>query len=315
MKVAVIGCGGWGKNLVRNFHSLNALHSICDLNENLAFQISKTYNVDSLKFQEILESSVEGVVISSPAKFHYDLSIQALKSKKHVFVEKPLSMNIPQANSMIKEAKINKRKLMVGHLLQYHPIFRKLLELKKSDRFGKVRLIYSNRLSFGKVRNEENVLWSFGPHDISMVLSLINSKVKNVRSFGSSILQKKILDESQIDIDFMNGARAKIKNSWISPFKEHKLTLIGDKAMAVFDDTKDWNEKLLIMDYKFSAKKNTLNLEANKKKFIKVPFSEPLKEECMHFLEIMKNKKENITDGFEGKKVVEILERASKALP
>jgi UDP-2-acetamido-3-amino-2,3-dideoxy-glucuronate N-acetyltransferase len=173
--IAVVGCGHWGKNLVRNFYELEVLASICDPNIDIAKQYAEQYSVQNHSFSEIINNpSIQGVVLAVPAKYHAAMAIDAMKQGKHVFVEKPLAMNEAEATLMIKTAKENKVQLMVGHLLQYHPVFQKVKEMVLGGEIGEIDYMYSNRLSFGKVRAEEDVIWSFAPHDISMILSLTN---------------------------------------------------------------------------------------------------------------------------------------------
>ena len=178
--IAVIGCGHWGKNLVRNFAELGALVAVCDPNEKLAQSHAEQYNVGSFSFEAILANpAVEGVVLAVPAPLHADMAIEAMNARKHVYVEKPLAMNMIEAEAMIASAKENGVQLMVGHLLQYHPIFMAVRELVESGELGALSYVYSNRLSFGKVRSEEDVIWSFAPHDISMILSIYSGLLEH----------------------------------------------------------------------------------------------------------------------------------------
>ena len=183
-KVAVIGCGHWGKNLVRNFAELGALVAISDPNTELAEQFSIQFNVPALDFEAILEGDCEGVVIAAPAPLHASLSQKAFAAGKHVYVEKPLAMTLTEADAMTEAATQANRQLMVGHLLQYHPVFARLRDMVRQGALGALKYIYSNRLSLGKIRSEEDVIWSFAPHDISMILSLAGQNLKNVAMRG-----------------------------------------------------------------------------------------------------------------------------------
>ena len=178
-KVAVIGCGHWGKNLVRNFAELGALVQLVIPNSELAKQFSTQYNVPALDFEAILEGDCDGVVIAAPAPLHASLSQKAFAAGKHVYVEKPLAMTLDEADAMIEAAAQANRQLMVGHLLQYHPVFARLRDMVKQGELGALQYVYSNRLSLGKVRSEEDVVWSFAPHDISMILSSGREGCKN----------------------------------------------------------------------------------------------------------------------------------------
>ena len=192
MKIGVIGCGYWGKNLIRNFHKIESLFAVSDTDKKIADKFSKEFKIPSMTFEELITSECDGVAIAAPAFLHAELAIKALQNKKNVYVEKPLSLSLKDADEVIKVAEDNDCVLMIGHLLQYHPVFVELLKIVKSNEFGSVKHIYSNRLSMGKVRKEEDVLWSFAPHDISMILSIAQSKVNQVSCYKSNILQSNI---------------------------------------------------------------------------------------------------------------------------
>ena len=310
--IAVIGCGYWGKNLVRNFYELGCLVAICDPDIDLAKAISETYKVKNLSFNNILkDQSIEGVVLAVPASLHAKMSIKALNAKKHVFVEKPISLNQSEAKKMIECSKNNNMHLMVGHLLQYHPIFIMVKKLVVDNQLGKLKYVYSNRLSLGKVRSEEDVIWSFAPHDISMILSLVQEPVKSVKSKINSIIREDIADNAIIHLEFESGLKAHVSVSWINPFKEQKLVIIGDKAMAVFDDTKPWDEKLGIYDHKISKDGYQTYTDKADIKYVNVKYAEPLKEECLYFLNLIAGNVPPLTDGLEGAKVLSVLNQSS----
>lgn len=299
--IAVIGCGHWGKNLVRNFSELGALFSICDLNSKIADQYANQYNVKKCSFTEIInDPNIKGVVLAVPAKHHASMAIDAMNKGKHVFVEKPLAMNEAEAVSMIENAKANKVNLMVGHLLQYHPIFRRLKNIVQQGEMGEINYIYSNRLSFGKVRTEEDVIWSFAPHDISMILSLVNQEPEFISAHSASILQNNIADIATIHITFKSGLKSHISVSWLHPYKEQKLVVIGKTAMLVFDDTKPWNEKLAIQRYQTEMTQGSIILKKRDLEFIKVIEEEPLKNECQHFVSVVAGNTKSQTNGAEG---------------
>ena len=310
--IAVVGCGHWGKNLVRNFYELGVLASICDPNIDIVEQYSKQYSVQNHSFSEIINNTnIKGVVLAVPAKYHAAMAIDAMKQGKHVFVEKPLAMNEDDAKLMIKTAKENKVQLMVGHLLQYHPVFQKVKEMVLGGEIGEINYIYSNRLSFGKVRTEEDVIWSFAPHDISMILSLANQEPEFITSHSTAMLQDNIVDTATIHMTFKSGLKSHISVSWLHPYKEQKLVVIGKKAMLVFDDTKPWNEKLCIQRYQVEINQGSPSLKKDDLEFIKVIEDEPLKNECQHFIDVINQNIHPLTDGLEGLKVVEVLSASS----
>jgi predicted dehydrogenase len=312
--IAVVGCGHWGKNLVRNFSELGALFSICDPSSEIADQYASQYNVKKSSFTEIVnDPNIKGVVLAVPAHLHASMAIDAMNKNKHIFVEKPLGMNEVEAKAMIVRAKKNKVRLMVGHLLQYHPIFKTIKDYVGAGKIGEINYIYSNRLSFGKVRTEEDVIWSFAPHDISMILSLTGQEPEYVSTNATSILQKNIPDTAIIHLEFKSGLKSHISVSWLHPYKEHKLVIIGQSAMLVFDDTKPWHEKLALYPFKIVSSKNLVNLQNSNVQYVKVLEEEPLKNECQHFLDVVEKDIQPLTDGAEGLKVLKVLSAASRS--
>ena len=251
VRVGVVGCGYWGRNLVRVFHELGVLCAVCDVDVALATEFSAEYSVPSLEWMEIIEdSSIDAVAIATPAAGHSTQALQLLQAGKHVFVEKPLALHSYEAEEIIALANQGERVLMVGHLLQYHPAFLALRDLTEADKLGRLQYIYSNRLNFGKVRREENVFWSFAPHDISMILSLTGEMPNSISAKGASYLHKVIADVTNTYLTFPSGVNAHIFVSWLHPFKEQKLIVVGSEGMAVFDDMKGWGEKLQLYPHR-----------------------------------------------------------------
>jgi len=314
--LSVIGAGYWGKNLVRNFSQLGVLRSICDPNPDLLKECLSehpsllTYN----EYKQVLaDVSVKTVAIATPAASHYEIAKASLLADKDVFVEKPLALNVPQAEELIQIAHERKRVLMVDHILQFHPAIIKLKDLIHQGQLGKLQYIYSNRLNIGKLRSEENILWSFAPHDISVVLSLAEEFPKKINAFGEDYLQEKVYDTTMTILGFSNRLRAHIFVSWLHPFKEQKLVVVGDKKMAVFNDMEEENKLVL-----YSHKVNWVHRVpvALKGQFEAVPLEkkEPLKEACAHFLECVANRKQPRTDGKEALEVLKVLSHAQKEL-
>ena len=310
--IAVIGCGHWGKNLVRNFAELGALAAVCDPNGGLAQSYAEKYNVSNLTFSAIInDAGIEGVVLAVPAPLHSTMAMQAMSAGKHVYCEKPLAMNEAEAEDMIVSAEENGVQLMVGHLLQYHPIFITVRGLVESGTLGSLNYIYSNRLSFGKGRSEEDVIWSFAPHDISMILSLTGQEPEIVRTESSCILQPDIADTATVHLEFMSGLKAHISVSWLHPYKEQKLVVVGEDAMAVFDDTKPWDEKLALYRHVVNSTGGLPSLEKAEVEYLQIPQSEPLRNECEHFLDVVSGNVKPLTDGNEGLSVLKVLSAAS----
>ena len=310
--ITVIGCGHWGKNLVRNFYEIGALHSICDPDITLCNSLSEKFGVKVLTFDEILNTDeIDGVVLAVPAPLHASMAIQAFNKGKHVYVEKPLAMNEIEAKKMIQSSIKNQKQLMVGHLLQYHPIFMRLKEMVINNNIGSLEYIYSNRLSFGKMRSEEDVIWSFAPHDISMILSLINEDLEKVKTVSSYIIQQDIADIATIHLDFANGLKSHISVSWLHPYKEQKLVVIGKEGMLVFDDTMEWSQKLALYEHKVDISNKQFDLSKAEVDFIKVPQAEPLRQECQYFVDLISGIKKPLTDGDEGLRVLKVLSLAT----
>ena len=310
--IAVIGCGHWGKNLVRNFSELGALAAVCDPNDKLAQSYAEQYNVGNLSFAAILANpAIEGVVLAVPAPLHASMAIEAMNAGKHVYVEKPLAMNRIEAEGMIASSKENGVQLMVGHLLQYHPIFMAVRELVESGELGSLSYVYSNRLSFGKIRSEEDVIWSFAPHDISMILSLTGQEPEMVRTESSCMLQPDIADTATVHMEFKSALKAHVSVSWLHPFKEQKLVVVGQGGMAVFDDTKPWAEKLALYRHVVQTTGGLPSLEKAEVEYLEIPQSEPLRNECQHFLNVVSENVAPLTDGDEGLGVLKVLSAAS----
>lgn len=311
-KIAVVGCGYWGKNLVRNFFELGVLECISDPDTNLATKLSKEFGVKNLNYDQVINSSeIDAVVLAVPADLHASMAIKAMEKGKHIYVEKPLALNEIEARKMIDTSIKNSVHLMVGHLLQYHPVFSKLKEINDAGHLGKLDYLYSNRLSFGKFRTHEDVIWSFAPHDISMILSITKQQPLKIHTHQSSILQKNIADVASIHLEFPNNLKGHISVSWLHPFKEQKLVVIGSKKMAVFDDTMDWEKKLAIFNHKIIFSENTPIPQKAEPEYIKIPYAEPLKEECKYFINLLENKVKPLTDGVEGLKVLQVLSQSS----
>lgn len=313
-KVSIIGCGYWGKNLVRNFSELNALYSVCDANNELAYTTSRTYDVPSHSLEEVLKSDCNGVVIAAPAAQHFELTQKALKTGKHVFVEKPLSLKVEEAKQLCDLSMQVNKKLMVGHLLRYHPAFLELKQLIKKGTLGRLQHIYSNRLNLGKFRNEENILWSFAPHDISMILDLAGNLPETVYTTGTCYLNPYIHDVTTTHMSFKNGIKAHVFVSWLHPYKEQKLVVVGDRGMVVFDDGLPWDEKLKLYPHQLTWMDGFPQPEKADVIHIPLEISEPLKLECQHFIDCIAQDYSPRTDGQEGLRVLQVLDAAQQSL-
>lgn len=313
-KVAVLGCGQWGRNHVRNFNALGALVAVYDPDPHRTAEIEREFGVSARPVADILaDPAIDGLVVATPAEHHYALAKAGLLAGKHVFVEKPLALHVDEAEELCVLAARHGRVLMVGHLLHYHPTFQALRKLVKAGELGRVQYIYSNRLNFGRVRREENILWSFAPHDISMILALVGELPDRVACEGANYLHQHIADITTTNLAFPSGPRAHIFVSWLHPFKEQKLVVVGDQAMAVFDDGEDWPDKLKLFAHRILWRDGVPSPEKAKGVSVPVEPAEPLKVECQHFLDCIESGQSPRTDGREGLRVLQVLDAADRA--
>jgi UDP-2-acetamido-3-amino-2,3-dideoxy-glucuronate N-acetyltransferase len=316
-RIAIVGAGYWGKNLIRNYYQLGVLRLVCDNHSQALDNMRASYpEVEvTTQFEKILsDDAITGVVIALPAECHYEYTQKALLAGKHVFVEKPLALNLDHAKRLNELAVTEKRVLMVGHLLRYHPAFIKLKKIVDDGTLGRIQYIYSNRLSFGKIRREENALWSFAPHDISMILALCNEMPEQVTAIGHYYLHKHLADVTTTHLLFPSGVNGHIFVSWLHPFKEQKLIVVGEKKMAMFEDTQPWDKKITLYSNTIRWQNGVPIPDKGDPEYVPVEAKEPLLEECLHFLECIDKGKTPITDGNEGYRVLKVLDLAQKAL-
>ncbi len=312
----VIGTGYWGKNIVRNLHELGALYGICDRDpeklESFADQYPGLVTYQDLN-QALEDEEVDNIAIATPAETHYEMATRGLEAGKHVFVEKPLALNFAQGEKLVRKAEETGLTLCVGHLLEYHPAVVKLDKLVKAGELGKIQYVYSNRLNLGKFRNEENILWSFAPHDIAVILRLIGGMPVEVASYGGSYLQPNIADTTVTNLVFDDGTRGHIFVSWLHPFKEQKMVVVGEEKMAVFNDTADKN-KLMLYDQGADWVDGKPVPRRQEGKPVTFEDREPLKDECRAFLDAATSGERPVTDGYNGLRVLRVLQASQHSL-
>src|SRR5437899_5465965 len=255
IKVAVVGVGYWGKNLARNFHELGALAMLCDGERSVEERCGHEYK--SVRFcgdfsVVLRDPSISAIALATPATTHYEMAKAALEAGKDVFVEKPLAIDVKQGEDLVNLAAAQHRVLMVGHILRYHPAILKLQELIRDGALGKINYLYSNRLNIGKIRTEENILWSFAPHDISVMLALLNESPNRLSCQGGAYLNRDVSDVTLSHFEFPSGVQAHIFVSWLHPFKEQRLVVVGSEKMSVFGDTAE--HKLVLYPHKVEWK-------------------------------------------------------------
>ena len=316
-KIAVVGAGYWGKNLVRNFHALGALGMIVDPSPVIQERMAQDYpgvKLTGSYADALSDPEIGGLAIATPAETHGNLIREAILAGKDVYVEKPLCLSESEGRELIQLAAEKKQLLMVGHLLWYHPVLLKLKELVRQGELGRIRYIYSNRLNMGKLRREENVLWSFAPHDVSVILGLLEEMPESVQAQGGNFLHQQIADVTVSMLSFASGVMAHIHVSWLHPFKEQKLVVVGDQKMAVFDDTAPWDEKLTLFAHQVEWRNNAPQAIKGEGETVTVPQEEPLRAECAHFLECITTRSIPRTDGAEGLQVLQVLNACQQSL-
>lgn len=312
-RVAVIGCGYWGRNLVRNFADLGALSLVCDSAEagRRTAMCTTPECAVAADPADVWDSDVPAVVIATPAETHHGLTRQALLAGKDVLCEKPLALTYEQATELQHLAQSRGRILMVGHVVEYHPAVVRLRELVGAGELGKIHYIYSNRLSLGKVRREENILWSFAPHDIAIVLRLMGNLPFQVTACGGSYLQPNIADVTVTNLLFDNGVRSHIFVSWLHPFKEQRLVVIGSRRMASFDDMA---KRLVVYDRHVELGQGEPIPVNGEGQSVAFGSDEPLRLECQAFLDSVESRRPPLTDGASALRVLRVLQAAQRSL-
>jgi predicted dehydrogenase len=315
-RVAVIGAGYWGINHVRNFYELGALGMVCDTSGPSLARIAKRFPDARVEkdFRAALDDEdVSGVVIATPAETHYRLARAAIEAGKDVLVEKPLTLDVAEGEQVVRLAHERRAILMVGHLLEYHPAVLRLRELIGSGELGELRYVYSNRLNLGKVRREENILWSFAPHDIAIILRLVGAWPERVAATGGAYLQPRIADVTVTNMEFPTGVRAHIFVSWLHPYKEQRLVVVGSKRMAVFDDVRK-EDKLVVYDQGVEFVNGEAVTRKNDGVAEQLETAEPLRRQCLQFLKSIETRERPITDGESGLRVLRVLDAAERSL-
>lgn len=317
--IAVVGCGYWGKNLVRNFAQLQALKCICDINKEALQAQTELYPTvrGTTDFSEVVnDRNIRAIVIAAPAARHYTFAKKAILKDKDVFVEKPLALRYCEGQELVRLAKSRGVILMVGHILEYHPAIRLLKQIIKEGQLGRLWYLYSNRLNLGKVRQEENILWSFAPHDISVICSLLGASPDTVQASGGSYLQSGIADVTLTKLFFGADDKAiqsHIFVSWLHPYKEQKLVVIGDQKMAVFDDTAQ-EGKLKIYDKGIEWQSGLPVPRQTAETLLFYKDIEPMRLECEHFLSCVQERKRPLTGGESALRVLKVLEASQISL-
>jgi predicted dehydrogenase len=322
--IAVVGTGDWGANLVRNFAALPgtrllALHDSDP--ERLARAAARHPGARALASLGELAAmaDVQGVVVAASAVSHFTLAKALLEAGKDVFVEKPLALSVEHAEELVRLAARRGRILMVGHLLLYHPAVRHLKGMVERGELGDLFYIYSQRVNLGKVRQDENALWSFAPHDLSVILYLLGMEPTDVVARGSAFLQGAVEDVVFVDLRFPGGKLAHVHVSWLDPHKLRKFTVVGSRKMVVFDDM-EASEKVRVYDKgvdragEVVSYGDALTVRSGDILIPKISLQEPLRLECQHFVDCVRERRTPLTDGTSGLQVVRVLAAAQASL-
>jgi UDP-2-acetamido-3-amino-2,3-dideoxy-glucuronate N-acetyltransferase len=316
--VALIGCGAWGKNHLRVWSNLGCLRVVCDPDPSRLEMVQTQHpGVETCTDVTTVlnRADITGVVIAAPAFLHAPLTLQALEAGKDVLVEKPMALTTTEGKRLVETARRLDRILMVGHVLEYHPAIQKLHQLVDEGTLGRIQYIYSNRLNLGRIRTEENALWSFAPHDIALMLRILDIMPEEVTCHGGAYLNYQVADVTMTNLNFPNNVRGHIFVSWLHPFKEQRFVVVGERQMAVFDDTRPWPEKLALYPHRVDWVGGQVPV-ANKAEatFVLLEEAEPLQAECEHFLHRLADRQQPLSDSVSGQKTLQILEVAQRSL-
>ena len=325
INVAIIGCGYWGPNYIRAFNSneKSLIKTCCDLDLDRLKKIKDLYadiHLTSNYLEVLNDSSIDAVCISTPASMHYEMTKAALNYGKHVLVEKPFTLSTSHAQELTHLAKTLNKKLFIGHVYLYHPVIQKISSILRDDELGQLYYVYSNRTGLGPIRQDVNAMWDLAPHDISILLHLLNSVPKSVSATGSSYLRNKVEDVVFLTLKFPNNVLCNIHTSWLAPYKIRTFTMVGSEKMLVFDDVNPI-EKLRIYDSGASIVKPHPSYDdfivAVKKGDVSIPlipWNEPLRMQCNHFIDCIIDDEEPLTNAHKATQVIQILERAQQSL-
>jgi len=318
IRIGQIGIGSWGRNLLRNFAGLrdSRVVAACDANPEVLKGIGRDYpaiRTTTIPEEVIADPEVDAVVIATLPVTHYALAAQALEAGKDVFVEKPMVLDVADGERLVRLARERERILMVGHLMEYHSALLQLKEYVDQGDLGDLHYLYSQRVNLGKVRKDENALWSFAPHDISVVLFLLGKEPIRVTAVGQSYLREGVDDVAFAILHFEGGAMAHIHVSWLDPHKIRKLTVVGSRKMAVFDDMAT-GEMIRIYDKgveqngEYATYGESLSLRWGDVLIPRVKMTEPLRAECEHFVQCVQKRIPPRSDGQDGLRVLRVLD-------
>ena len=306
-RIAVLGCGYWGSNHIRTLKALGALHAVSDANKARAEGFASEQDCLAIEPDQLfVRDDIDAIVMALPPQFHADLSVRAVESGKDVLVEKPIALTVPDAERSVQAAKDNGRVFMVGHVLRFHPAFETLKALIDKGELGEVRYIHSHRLGLGKFHTENDALWDLAPHDLSMILAITGTEPIEVRGEGAALLDN-LSDFAHLHMRFPNGLRSHLFTSRLNPYRERRLTVVGTKAMAVFDDVEPWERKLAVYRHAVWQDSGQWAFTTNEPSYVAVAQGMPLTRELEHFIQCIETRAAPRTSGEEAIRVLRIL--------
>ncbi len=312
-KICVIGGGRWGENHIRTLHEMGHLDGIVEPDKDRLARLLAQYPVKGYReLEKAAENGYDGYVISSPAETHYPLAKMLLEQGENVLIEKPMTLKSQHSRELIEIAEKSGSRLMVGHLLLFHPAIRKIRELIESGKIGKLYYIYSNRLNLGTVRTEENVFWSFAPHDISVIDYLVGERPLAIEAKGAKFLQDEIFDVTMTQFSYPDNVHAHIYVSWLHPFKEQRLVVVGSKGMISFDDSSQ-EKNILFYDKCIEWVDCRPVKREQPDEVVDYEQKMPLNEELKYFVDNLDGTIE-IANGRTGHEVVKVLEKVQKLI-
>ena len=306
-RIAVLGCGYWGSNHIRTLKSLGALHAVSDVNPARAEGFAVEQEVMAIAPDDLFSrSDIDAIVMALPPQFHAEMAIRAVEAGKDVLVEKPIALTVADAERSVAAARANGRVFMVGHVLRFHPGFEALKELIDRGDLGEIKYIHSHPLGLGKIHTENDALWDLAPHDLSMILAITGVPPVEVRGEGAALLDN-LSDFAHLHMRFPNGLRSHLFTSRLNPYRERRLTVVGTKSMAVFDDVEPWERKLAVYRHAVWQDSGQWAFTANEPTYLPVGEGMPLTRELQHFIACIESRAEPRTGGDEAIGVLRIL--------
>lgn len=311
-KLAVFGCGYWGRNHVRTLAELGALACVVDHVPELAEEMAEKHGVEARSAEQVFDDpSIDGIVMALPAQFHAEMALMAFSAGKHVFAEKPIALSVDNANAMVEAAAVAGKVLMAGHILRYHNAFRAIMKLVEEGALGDVKYVQSHRLGFGKFHTKFDALWDLAPHDLSLLLSVVGRGPQFIKAMPASVTGGQT-DMAHVHLDFGQDVKGHIYVSRHSPYVERRFTVVGSKAMVVWDDMEpDWNKKVSVHQHSVSREDEGWIFSKQDPEYIACESGMALTDELQHFMSCIETGNKPLTDGIQGFDVVKILNAAS----